>query len=134
MDDRASPLLIFCISIFLPLSHSKPYRRFCNMCIFYLLSIAQLKIFVSGYPYYRIVQEGDGNIQVCFQTNRIVTEPLYVHVETTFMDIAGNTSAIGKTNMILRILVHNIYSIYIDRFYIYSGAKKHVISIRCPRY
>ena len=65
----------------------------------YLLSIAQLQMDVSGYPHYRIVQEGDGNIQVCFQTNRIVTEPLYVHIESTSMNIAGNTSAIGKTAM-----------------------------------
>ena len=62
----------------------------------YLLPIAQLQIYVSGYPYYRIVQEGDGNISVCFQTNRIVTEPLHVYVETAYMNIAGNAPAIGK--------------------------------------
>ena len=71
------------------------------MCILYLLSIAQLKIvlYVAEYPYYRIVQEGDGNIQVCLQTNRVVTEPLHVHVETTYMNSTGSTPAIGKTNM-----------------------------------
>ena len=65
----------------------------------HLLSIAQLQIDVAEYSHYRIVQEGDGNIQVCFQTNRIVTEPLYVHVETAYINTAGNAPAIGKTNM-----------------------------------
>ena len=84
------------------------HKHICNMCMLYLLlSIAQLQIDVAEYPYYRIVQEVDGNIRVCFQTNRIVTEPraLYVHIETTSMNIAGNTSAIGKTAM-------NMYYIY----------------------
>ena len=72
-------------------------------CMLYLLSItAQLKIYVAEYPYYyRTVQEIDGNISVCLQTNRVVTESLHVHVETTYMNTAGNTSAIGKTNIIL---------------------------------
>ena len=94
---RAPPL---CNSIFLPLHHSKPYRRICNMCILYLLSIAQLHIYVAEYPHYRMVQEGDGNIQVCLQTNRIVTESLHVHVESTYMNTAGIKPAIGKTNIL----------------------------------
>ena len=69
------------------------------VCCIYILSIAQLQIYVAEYPYYRIVQEGDGNIRVCFQTNRIVTEPLHVHVETAYINTAGNAPAIGKTNM-----------------------------------
>ena len=51
------------------------------------------------YGYYLIVQEADGNIQVCLQTNRVVTEPLHVHVETTHTNTAGNIShmpAIGR--------------------------------------
>ena len=69
------------------------------MYILYLLSIAQLKIilYVAEYPYYRIVQEGDGNIQVCLETNRVVTEPLHIHVETTYMNTTGSTPAIGIT-------------------------------------
>ena len=70
-------------------------------CTLYLLSIAQLQIYVTEYPYYHVVQEGDGNISICFQTNRVVTEPLHVYVETTYMNTTGSTQAIGKTNMIL---------------------------------
>ena len=63
----------------------------------YLLSIGQLKIDVAEYPHYRVVQEDDGNISVCFQTNRVVTEPLHVHVETTYsVNTTGNAQAIGK--------------------------------------
>ena len=32
--------------------------------------------------YYLTVWEADGNIQVCLQTNGIVTEPLHVHLQT----------------------------------------------------
>ena len=51
------------------------------------------------YGYYLTVQEADGNIQVCLQTNRVVTEPLHVHVETTPTNTTGNIShmpAIGR--------------------------------------
>ena len=48
------------------------------------------------YGYYLTVQEADGNIQVCLQTNRVVTEPLHVHVETTHTNISGRMPAIGK--------------------------------------
>ena len=51
------------------------------------------------YGYYLTVQEADGNIQICLQTNRVVTEPLHVHVETTHTDTIGYTShvpAIGR--------------------------------------
>ena len=52
------------------------------------------------YGYYLTVQEADGNIQVCLQTNRVVTEPLHVHVETTHTNTTGNISphmpAIGR--------------------------------------
>ena len=47
------------------------------------------------YGYYLTVQEADGNIQVCLQTNRVVTEPLHVHVETTHTN-TGHMQAIGK--------------------------------------
>ena len=58
------------------------------------------------YGYYLTVQEADGNIQVCLQTNRVVTEPLHVHVETTHTNTTGNIShmpAIGR-HIILCIL------------------------------
>ena len=48
------------------------------------------------YGYYLTVQEADGSMQVCLQTNRVVTEPLHVHVET---NTTGNKSyllAIGR--------------------------------------
>ena len=51
------------------------------------------------YGYYLTVQEADGNIQICLQTNRVVTEPLHVHVETTHTNTTGNIShmpAIGR--------------------------------------
>ena len=51
------------------------------------------------YGYYLTVHEADGNIQVCLQTNRVVTEPLHVHVETTHTNTTGNIShvpAIGR--------------------------------------
>ena len=51
------------------------------------------------YGYYLTVQEADGNMQVCLQTNRVVTEPLHVHVETTHTNTTGYTShmpAIGR--------------------------------------
>ena len=70
---------------------------------FVSISIAQLRIYVAEYPYYCTVQEGDGHIQVCLQTSRIVTEPLQVHVETTYMNTTGNATAIGKTKMILYV-------------------------------
>ena len=55
------------------------------------------------YGYYLTVQEADGNIQVCLQTNRVVTEPLHVHVETTHKNTTGNTHmvAIGRGMCIL---------------------------------
>ena len=67
--------------------------------MFYLLSIAQLQIYVAEYPY-RLVLEDDGNISVCFQTNRVVTEPLHVDIEATYMNTASNTPAIGMTNIL----------------------------------
>ena len=56
------------------------------------------------YGYYLTVQEADGNIRVCLQTNRVVTEPLHVHVETTHTNTTGNIShmpAIGRHILIL---------------------------------
>ena len=44
-------------------------------------------------------QEADGDMRVCLQTNRVVTEPLHVHVETTDTNITGNMThrpAIGR--------------------------------------
>ena len=51
------------------------------------------------YGYYLTVQEADGNMRVCLQTNRVVTEPLHVHMETTHTNTTGNIShipAIGR--------------------------------------
>ena len=54
----------------------------------------------TKYGYYLTVQEADGNMRVCLQTNslRVVTEPLHVHVETTHTNTTGNThmAAIGR--------------------------------------
>ena len=50
------------------------------------------------YGYYLTVKEADGNMRVCLQTNRVVTEPLHVYVETTHTNItqSGHMPAIGK--------------------------------------
>ena len=65
----------------------------------------KIQVFVSQtihdpkYGYYLRVQEADGNIQVCLQTNRVVTEPLHVRVETTHTNTTGYIShlpAIGR--------------------------------------
>ena len=75
-------------------------------CHYALVNCApKIQVFVAQtsydpkYGYYFTVQEADGNIQVCLQTNRVVTEPLHVHVETTHTNITGNISqrpAIGR--------------------------------------
>ena len=60
------------------------------------------------YGYYLTVQEADGSIQVCLQTDRVVTEPLHVHVETTHTNTTGNVSymaAIGRH-------IHNLHSLW----------------------
>ena len=57
------------------------------------------------YGYYLTVQESEKSMKVCLQTNRVVTEPLHVHVKTTHTNTTGSIShmpAIGK-------LVHIIW-------------------------
>ena len=64
------------------------------------------------YGYYLTVQEADGNIRVCLQTNRVVTEPLHVHVETTHTNTTGNIShvpAIGRGMYIAYLSLHVIF-------------------------
>ena len=58
-----------------------------------------LQISRAPYPYYpRVVQEGD-NIQVCLQTNtKVVTESVYIHVQTTHTT-ENTPPAIGKTDI-----------------------------------
>ena len=74
------------------------------------------------YGYYLTVQEAGGNMQVCLQTNRVVTEPLHVHVETTHTNTTGNISAIGNA-VIYHIQYYNWHKeqickcIYILIFY-----------------
>ena len=68
------------------------------MCAYKTHIFVAQKSYDSKYDYLT-VQEGDGNIQVCLQTNRVVTEPVHVHVETTHTNTTGNISlmlAIGK--------------------------------------
>ena len=75
-------------------------------CHYALVNCApKIQVFVAQtshdpkYGYYLTVQEADGNIQVCLQTNRVVTEPLHVHVVTTHTNTTGNIShmpAIGR--------------------------------------
>ena len=77
-----------------------------TLCHYALVDCApKTQVFVAQtshdpkYGYYLTVQESDGNIQVCLQTNRVVTEPLHVHVETTHTNTTGNIShlpAIGR--------------------------------------
>ena len=35
-----------------------------------------------GYGHYLTVWEADGNVQVCLETNGMITDPLYVDIET----------------------------------------------------
>ena len=71
-------------------------------CYYALVKCAyKTHIFVAhtSFRHHLTVQEADGNIQVCLQTNRVVTEPLHVHVETTHTNTTGNIShvpAIGN--------------------------------------
>ena len=75
------------------------------------------------YGYYLTVQEADGNIQVCLQTNRVVTEPLHVHVETTHTNTTGNIShlpAIGRhdcTYFVFYLVPNSLHVMYIIYFY-----------------
>ena len=51
-----------------------------------------------GVQYTSGVQEGD-NVEICLQTNWVVTESVHIHVETTHT--TENThAAIGKTNIL----------------------------------
>ena len=59
----------------------------------------------SKYGYYLTVQEADGNMRVCLQTNRVVTEPLHVHVETTHTNTTGNISHISAIGRHIHILL-----------------------------
>ena len=71
-------------------------------CYYALVKCAyKTHIFVAhtSFRHRLTVQEADGNIQVCLQTNRVVTEPLHVHVETTHTNTTGYIShllAIGN--------------------------------------
>ena len=39
--------------------------------------------YLPGYGHYFTVWEADGNVQVCLKTNGMITDPLYVDIETT---------------------------------------------------
>ena len=54
------------------------------------------------YGYYLTVQEADGNIQVCLQTNRVVREALYIHVETTHTNSSDYPPAAGNIYVLQR--------------------------------
>ena len=73
-----------------------------TLCHYALVNcFPKIQVFVSQtshhpkYGYYLTVQEADENIPVCLQTNRVVTEPLHVHVETTHTNTTGNMSCMG---------------------------------------
>ena len=69
------------------------------MYIIYVYLVLQVSVDQLGYnpqqEHYHRVQEADENIPVCLQTNGIIREPLYVHVETTHSYIVGSKPAIG---------------------------------------
>ena len=56
--------------------------------------------YLPGYGHYLTVWEADGNVQVCLKTNGMITDPLYVDIETTEWNI--NTTrykpATGNSN------------------------------------
>ena len=54
------------------------------------------------YGYYLTVQESDGNIRVCLQTNGIVREALYIHVETTHTNSSDYPPAAGNVYVLQR--------------------------------
>ena len=67
------------------------------MYITHIYNLDPLQVFVVRYQYYPI--ESDENIQVCLQTNRVVTESVNIHVQTTHTSNTGYTPAIGKTDI-----------------------------------
>ena len=50
-----------------------------------------------SYGHYLTVWEADGNVEVCLKTNGMITDPLYVDIETTKWDTSSirYTPAIG---------------------------------------
>ena len=63
--------------------------------------VAQVN-YIPGYGHYLTVWEADGNVKVCLKTNGMITDPLYIDVETT--DQHANTTlrtpATGKSNIL----------------------------------
>ena len=56
--------------------------------------------YLPEYGHYLTVWEADGNVQVCLKTNGMVTDPLYVDIETTEQheNTTRYTLAKGKSN------------------------------------
>ena len=61
--------------------------------------VAQMNYY-PGYGHYLTVWEADGNVHVCLKTNGMVTDPLYVDIETTeqHVNTARYTPATGTSN------------------------------------
>lgn len=59
--------------------------------------VTQTRFNNSWGGYYLTVNESDGNITVCVQTDGIVRELLYIHVETTHTNSSDYPPAIGNT-------------------------------------
>lgn len=96
-----------------------------NIIIIYLWQshvsyLDQIQVFIVQHP--PEVQEGD-TIEVCLQTTRIVTEPLYFHIETTTTKYTP--AAIGKTDneasmYILCVLLISFSWLRLQNIYFYS--------------
>ena len=56
--------------------------------------------YLPGHGYYLSVWEADGNVQVCLRTNGMITDPLYVDIETTEQheNTIQYAPATGKSN------------------------------------
>ena len=73
---------------------------YCAICIVVPQVFVAETNYFPGYGHYLTVWEADGNVQACLKTNGMITDPLYVDIETT--EQHENTTrykpATGKSN------------------------------------
>ena len=66
--------------------------------------------YLQGYGHYLTVWEADGNVQVCLETNGMITDPLYVDIETTkqHANTTVLTLATGKEDGVLLMKLNSL--------------------------
>ena len=108
-------------------------------CYYALVNCApKTQVFVAQtshdpkYGYYLTVQEADGNMQVCLQTNRVVTEPLHVHVETTHTNTTGHISQRPAIGRHVQRSLHEMYSFVLIHIQLIMTTKQLLI-LSCLR-